>query len=69
MSYYKIFATLFWLRYLRPARRTTVPDPEPTDTTYGGADTLQQMAWRVIGDGEELATTIRWRGLGDGHLF
>ena len=40
MSYYKVFATAVMCMVLAACSSTeSVPDPEPTDTTYGGADT------------------------------
>ena len=39
MSYYKIFAILVMSMALTACGSNSVPDPEPTDETYGGADT------------------------------
>lgn len=40
MSYYKVFAIVVMCMVLAACSSTeSVPDPEPTDTTYGGADT------------------------------
>jgi peptidoglycan-associated lipoprotein len=40
MSYYKVFAIVVMSMVLAACPSTkSVPDPEPTDTTYGGADT------------------------------
>jgi peptidoglycan-associated lipoprotein len=38
MSYYKIFAVAVLGALLAGCPATPVPDPEPTDTTYGGDD-------------------------------
>ena len=57
MSYYKIFAVAVLSALLAGCPATPVPDPEPTDTTYGGADDSADTA----GAGDD--------GMGGGEFF
>jgi peptidoglycan-associated lipoprotein len=56
MSYYKIFAIAVLSALLVSCASNTVPDPEPTDTTYGGDS------------GAETSGTVA-DGMGDGEFF
>ena len=57
MSYYKMFAIAVLSVLLAGCPSTPVPDPEPTDTTYGGSD-----------DGADTSGTGA-DGMGDGEYF
>ncbi|MCP4303083.1 MAG: peptidoglycan-associated lipoprotein Pal [Gammaproteobacteria bacterium] len=55
MSYLKFIAVGLVVVLLSGCSSPSVPDPEPTDTTYGGSDaTTDGMGDRGMGDGEFL---------------
>ena len=55
MSYFKCFAVAAAMFLLAGCAGTTVPDPDPTDTTYGGdTGTTTGAGDGSLGDGEEI---------------
>lgn len=55
MSYFKLFALAAISFLLAGCPQNTIPDPDPTDTTYGGEDTgasTDGMGGDPYGDGE-----------------
>ena len=52
MSYYKIFAVVVLGALLAGCPSTPVPDPEPTDTTYGSDDGVNTSGAGADGMGE-----------------